>query len=113
MTHPNKAKVTAQAKSVLRLMKTPGWKICVSENEGWHWCLENVDGHFTLRKHDGGYYCLLSDGDYRHTGSMQWSTGGKSFKDPNLAVARQLKAALAYAAKTNAWLIKVSNALIT
>ena len=110
-----KAQVTAEAKKTLKRMKTKGWKIHVHQNIGWHWCLENLDGHLTLNPtYDGlRFYTLLSDGSCPHSGSINWSGSYKDnrHEDPNDAVAAQLKAAQLYRDGISAWVKQVEDAM--
>lgn len=105
-----KAQVTAEAKKTLKQMKTKGWEIRVHENLGWHWCLENVGGHFCIHGEDNCYWTLLSDGDYAHTGSVDWNAR-KEFSDPNRAVDHQLTLAREHRDKISAWINQVEDAL--
>ena len=106
-----KAEAEARAKQVLAMTKTPGWSACVTNNLDWFWCLENVDGHLCLWEscRGGKFYCLLSSGDYSHSGSFNWSSSS-FFKDPNAAVAHTLKLARAYTDRVDAWISKVETA---
>jgi hypothetical protein len=104
-----KKEAETRARQVLKLMKTTGWSVYTWENLGWHWCLENCDGHFTLStlNEDGSgepsYNCLLSAGDSPHTGNPQWSHHVHHL-DPNEAVTYQIEQAWAYVVRTARWL---------
>lgn len=106
-----KSQATGAAKRLLRRMRTKGWRICVSENLGWHYCIENAGGHITVNPSCAGkFFCMMSAGQYQHTGCCDWSTD-KTFKDPNAAVACTLGLAKAYADKTAKWIAHINKAL--
>lgn len=102
-----KQQAQTEAKQCLSKMTTKGWKIHVHENLGWHWCLENIKGHFTLHKSGDHHWTLLSDGDHSHCGSVQWSTGAAKFLNPNIAVSYQIEVAKRYAGKVSGWVASV------
>lgn len=87
-----KKQVVEKCNALLAKMKSKGWKPHIHENLGWHYCLENLDGHLTLNESNGQYYCLLSEGDFKHSGSPLWHSE-KCFNDPNKAVEAQIKMA--------------------
>lgn len=109
-----KQQATRAANALLRRMRTKGWRIFVHENLGWHYCVENADGHITVNPHAAGksgkFYCMMSAGKYPHTGNVSWGTH-QYFKDPNAAVSVTLALAKAYARKTTRWVARINKTL--
>lgn len=111
MSYNSKLEAETAANDCLKLMKTKGWKICVHENLGWHWCLEHVGGHICLYQSSfaaagSGYYTLMSDGETAHSGCLNWHSENH-FNDPNKAVEHQLQIAREFAQKTTKWVDEV------
>ena len=85
-----KRKAEAQAKKLLAKMKSPGWKIDVWENMGWHYCLRN--GVLTINPSSvfpGTFLCLIGDG--KSSGGLSICTPMSAIrnKDPNKAIREQ------------------------
>lgn len=97
-TYGSRELATAEARKVLKLMKTKGWKIEVWENLGWHFCLRNY--RLSLYESRYGakppqYSCLLASNDRAPgSGSCLWSPQqGHHRSDPNVAVEVQMRLA--------------------
>lgn len=77
---------TAATREARKLVKKlgKGWRICVWENLGWHYCAEALDGHLTVWDEGGEYHVLFSP-EHKHTGNYDWYDE-KRFRDPRKAV---------------------------
>ena len=87
-----KAQATEKAKELLGKMKTKGWKIRVWENLGWHHSVMNYGIEVygpSYPSEEGKYSCFLHD-KKRGAGSPSYWHDAKSYKDPNVAVERQI-----------------------
>lgn len=94
MTFRTKEAAYSKGRRTLEKLKGEGWRLRVWENLGWHFALYN--GALSLYYHrynddKGSFSCMMSDklgeGGY---GAMIFSHH-ESFRDPNEAVAHQLK----------------------
>lgn len=88
---------TKRGQEVLALMTSEGWELNVWENFGWHWSLEN--GAITLHESvfkgkSRGFWTLMSRRLGGNGGFPEWTARGNDHhKDPNDAVAAQVKLA--------------------
>ena len=97
---PTKAEIMAAGQRVLKMMKSPGWKLRVHNNIGWHYSVYHPKSGIQLccgyqQLNPKNFSTLMSESqgaDYGGTGSTLWSHD-KYFKDPNKAVEYQLKLA--------------------
>lgn len=78
----NKQQAETEARKLLALMTTRGWKVKVWENLGWHYCLEGW--HIKVYPTYGGYRAYITMTD---TGGMDPRFEDKVRRDPNRAVA--------------------------
>jgi hypothetical protein len=93
-----KDEAVAKAKKTLSMMKTPGWKMRVWDNSGWHFALQKGGMSIHWSEEHKTYSCLLSTSEGSSGGEVFWSdanTSGIHFesKDPNKAVNHQLAVA--------------------
>jgi hypothetical protein len=91
-------RATIEAKAIITAMKTKGWRAEVTENLGWYWCLTNDFCGISLHVHEHygvpKYWCLMAGGDVTNATSGSYDFhSDKSFRDPNRAVAHQIKIA--------------------
>jgi hypothetical protein len=85
-----KREATRRGKAMLRKMKTKGWRLALHENMGWHYRL--VCGSIQVyESDDGGRYSTLASNTIPGPGGYPPWTDSKHFKDPNRAVAHQLR----------------------
>ncbi len=89
--------LTKLGDDVVCRLKTKGWVANVSENLGWHvsWTNELCGISLHYSKHDKTFWCMMASGDVKAVSS---GSGGIDFsghfKDPNKAVAEQIKLAV-------------------
>lgn len=89
--HLTKKEATRRGKAMLRLMKTKGWRLCIHENMGWHYCLRcGSMAVYESRDDRGLWYSTLAGTTIPAPGGYPPWTDSKHFKDPNRAVAHQL-----------------------
>ena len=91
-----KAQATQQAKAMLRKMRSKGWRVQVHENLGWHYRLVLGSIQLFESDHRRGHYWTLCDERIPPVGGVPRWTDNRHFKDPNKAVAHQLKAMQAH-----------------
>ncbi len=94
-----KKQAEAAGAKLLKKLKGKGWKIRVWENLGWHCAAHNgaLTVHYDSR--DGTHSCLLSDRVNDHGAGQGYWTENYYPKDPNKAVARQMKLAREFITK--------------
>lgn len=92
-----KAEATAAAKALLKRMKSPGWKIDVWENIGWHYRLKR--GTLSLWEHGEKSYGVYYSDEVGGVGEpAYYGICGHRSTEPNRAVEyalRQMQAIIA------------------
>jgi hypothetical protein len=73
-----------EAKSVLRKMKTPGWKIRLWHNMHWCWSLQNQ--YISVMGQLGSSWAMMSDVRHASGSPSFWCPPHRLFRDPNKAV---------------------------
>lgn len=89
MSHITEKEAHAKARELVKRLKGKGWKAEVWENLGWHWAAR-TDHWNVFPSYDGDEFtCLLGDGS---SGKGLFHKTGEFYdKDPNKAVAKQLR----------------------
>ena len=94
---PGKAEAFAKARALQKRMRGGPWKIDVWHNFGWHYALRM--GSLNLFSNCGDkYFCLMSDTHGDSAGLPDW-TEDYMYRNPNKAVAKQIKVARRYVNK--------------
>jgi hypothetical protein len=101
-----KTEAAEKAVELKNMMKSPGWKVRVWENMGWHYSIYNGNLAVYPSFVKGTYHANLSDssdllswhnnGDKVPSGTPSYWHKAETFKDPNEAVASQVKRARAF-----------------
>ena len=93
MSYTNEKQATHAAFELKRKMKTEGWEVRVHQNIGWHFSLQNLDGHLSLFESEHSpetpYWTLFSITG-KGVGDPHLTDDFRS-NDPNKAVAHQME----------------------
>ena len=87
-----KEEAESGAEVLLKKMTTPGWKIRVWENLGWHFEITKHSMAIHFSEHPGQYHTYLNSGSTPGGGSHYWHQPYYS-DDPNEVYERQLEVA--------------------
>lgn len=85
MSFRTKAEAMLAARKLLARMNSPGWKIDVWSNLGWHFCLKR--GTMSLRQDGNTYNVYYSDEEGGVGEPTYYNICGHRSNDPNVAVA--------------------------
>lgn len=105
-----KQQAQAEALACKRRMRFGKWKVSVSKNIDWYWCLEGAGAVVTVWPSDGKFNCLIAPPGSWRCGSTDWSSH-KTFKDPNNAVTHTLKLMWEYVSKMREHSQKIDEAM--
>ena len=100
---PGKAEAFAKARALQKRMRGGPWRISVWHNHG-EWCYALRMGSLNLyptdsgKYFDGKYFCLMND-THGDSGGLPAFTEDYTYRDPNKAVAKQIKVARQYVNK--------------
>lgn len=95
-THAAYLTAKKESATVLKSLKTTGWKASVWENLGWHWQLQSKVCGLSLHKMDFKgkpvYYCMFSNNPREvGSGDCDNTVHAKNYADPNVAITRAIK----------------------
>jgi hypothetical protein len=100
---PGKAEAFAKARALQKRMRGGPWRISVWHTNAWHYALRM--GSLNLYPTNDGeccddskYFCLMSD-THGDSGGLPAFTEDYTYRDPNKAVAKQIKVARRYVNK--------------